>query len=522
MTFILELHWKLALGHNRMLVMGVVALLWTIDCFGALDDASTRKRAARAADERTTSVLTRILRRQEANDDVPLEFFLRLTASATFFVVARPAETPLMSAVENEIAGARPTAEIPRGGRIRKIWTAVHRWIGIIAGVYIVIAGVTGSILAFWQDIDEWLNKDIMRVAAPAPNATYRPLSEIIAAAKAAMPEEARRADAPIAIKLPRHPGASISIPYFLGLPDKATLAEAKRTGDISKISISKLETRELFVDPYRAVIVGERLASKGLDPFSMPFIQIVNHLHLGLWIPFVGGLITAFLALFLLIGVVDGLALWWPRRGKWIGALTLKKNASTERFVFDLHKIFGVYFGAVLIISIFSGMYMNFKPPWRALVSLVSTVHEKPKNLHSQPANDRPPLTVEHAFAIADRVFPDGELQYVALPMGEDGVFAVGKRIRNEVNETGTHHTVTIDQYSGEVLHKIDPREYTLGEKFFEWQYPLHSGEAFGDYGRAFMVLFGAVPVVLYLTGFIRWRHKRRARRAADRKVAA
>jgi uncharacterized iron-regulated membrane protein len=33
-------------------------------------------------------------------------------------------------------------------------------------------------------------------------------------------------------------------------------------------------------------------------------------------------------------------------------------------------------------------------------------------------------------------------------------------------------------------------------------------------------MLAFGVVPVVLYVTGFIRWRHKRRARRAADRKV--
>jgi len=427
-----------------------------------------------------------------------------------------------MTALDNDLGtgAAAPAAAIPRSGRARKIWTAVHRWIGIVAGVYMVIAGVTGSILAFWQDIDEWLNKDIMRVAAPAPNPPYRPLSEMIAAAKAAMPAEARSADTPLAIKLPRHAGAAASVPYFLGLPDKATLAEARRSGDTSKLDITKIETHELFVDPYRAVVVGERLGSKGLNPFSMPFIQIVNHLHLGLWIPLVGGLITAFLALFLLIGVIDGVALWWPRGGKWKGALTLKKNASTERFVFDLHKIFGVYFGVVLIVSIFTGMYMNFKPPWRALVSMVSPIHEKPRNLHSQPANGRPPLSADEIAAIVDRVFPDGELQHLALPTGDDGVYVVGKRLDHEVNEAGTHRQLIIDQYSGDVLYKQDPREYTAGEKFFEWQYPLHSGEAFGNYGRAFMLAFGVVPVVLYVTGFIRWRHKRRARRAADRKV--
>jgi uncharacterized iron-regulated membrane protein len=429
-----------------------------------------------------------------------------------------------MSALDNEFA-TRPgqtAVESARSGRMRKLWTSAHRWIGIIAGVYLVIAGVTGSILAFWQDIDEWLNRDIMSVAVPAPDAPYRPLSDIIAAARAAMPPEALKPGAPSVIKMPRHAGEAALMPYILGLPDKATLDEARRTKKLPNIDFSRIESHDVFVDPYRAVVTGERLSSKGLNPFSLPFIQMVNQLHLGLWIPFVGGLITAILALFLLISAVDGIVLWWPKSGKWKGALTFKRNASTERFVFDLHKIVGVYFGVVLLVSIFSGMYMNFKPPWRALVSLVSPLHEMHKDLHSQPANGRNPLSADEAVAIVDRIFPDGKLQYVQLPTSEDGVFTIGKRIDGEVNEVGTRRKLIIDQFNGVVLDKEDPREYGAGDKFFEWQYPLHSGEAFGNYGRAFMVFFGLVPVTLYVTGFIRWRHKRRAGKAMAQKKSS
>jgi uncharacterized iron-regulated membrane protein len=75
------------------------------------------------------------------------------------------------------------------------------------------------------------------------------------------------------------------------------------------------------------------------------------------------------------------------------------------------------------------------------------------------------------------------------------------------------------MDQYSGKILATQDPRDFSAGEKFFEWQYPLHSGEAFDNAGRAFMLAFGFVPLVLYVTGFIRWRHKARNQSSRRRK---
>ena len=96
-----------------------------------------------------------------------------------------------------------------------------------------------------------------------------------------------------------------------------------------------------------------------------------------------------------------------------------------------------------------------------------------------------------------------------LVLPRGPEGTFAIGKHLAGEVNQASTNRMLVIDQYSGEVLASQDPREFSAGEKFFEWQYPLHSGEAFGEAGRAFMLAFGLVPLGLYVTGFVRWRHK-------------
>ena len=50
----------------------------------------------------------------------------------------------------------------------RKIFLQIHRTIGLFAGAVVVLVGLSGGILAFREDIDEWLNASVMRVEIPA------------------------------------------------------------------------------------------------------------------------------------------------------------------------------------------------------------------------------------------------------------------------------------------------------------------------------------------------------------------
>jgi uncharacterized iron-regulated membrane protein len=89
----------------------------------------------------------------------------------------------------------------------RVLWLRVHRYIGLVVGALFVLVGLTGSILAFWQAIDEWLNADVMRIEVPL-QATYRPLDEILLAAKAIAPPTG----VPESLGMPRHPGAAAAV----------------------------------------------------------------------------------------------------------------------------------------------------------------------------------------------------------------------------------------------------------------------------------------------------------------------
>ena len=75
----------------------------------------------------------------------------------------------------------------------------------------------------------------------------------------------------------------------------------------------------------------------------------------------------------------------------------------------------------------------------------------------------------------------------------------------------------------TGAILAVRDTRQDPAGERFMDWMHPLHNGEAFGLVGRVLACVGGLLPVLLLVTGWLRWRHKRAARRlTAVRRAAA
>ncbi|HUI22641.1 MAG TPA: PepSY-associated TM helix domain-containing protein [Methylocella sp.] len=374
----------------------------------------------------------------------------------------------------------------------RKLWATVHRTLGLFLGAIFVVVGLTGSILAFWQSIDEWLNKDIMVVAVPPSGVSYRPLGEIIATAKAAAPP----GGLPERLRMPRHSGLAAAVIFIVPADDDL-----------------ETDVYEVFVDPYTAKATGRRLLLHGDRLLSQPFIHIVMDFHWTLLLGYDRAYVVGIPAIVLFISLLSGLYLWWPRNGNWHHALTIKWRATPERITYDLHKTFGLYLSTILMVLLFSGISMIFKPQVRSVVELFSLIRKEPQNLRSTPIPGRPPLSLDGAAAIADKVFPDGELHWILLPGGSAGVYVVGKQADDEPNRASTNRNVTIDQYSGQVLYVQDRNKFSAGETFLEWQYPLHCGEAFGNAGRALIMVMGFVPLALYVTGFLRWRQKRRAR---------
>jgi uncharacterized iron-regulated membrane protein len=395
---------------------------------------------------------------------------------------------------DTDAAVATPSTRHARTGRrrARATFLQIHRLIGLFAGAVFVLIGLSGALLAYREAIDEALNASIMRVEPPQKDAIYRPIDAIVAAARAAMPPEGKIER----LTMPRHAGSAAAISYMVETDDLDTYVY------------------EMFVDPYRATVTGQRLFLHANDPLSQPFIPIVMTFHWTLLLGVNNAYVIGFLGILLFASVALGLYLWLPANGDWRLGLKVKWGASPERVVFDLHRSIGVFSAAFLLVMLFTGVAMIFKPTTRAVATLFSPVRADPDFGKSVPMPGHEPIGAGEAAGAADKVFPDGRLHWILFPNSPTAVYVVGKQSDSEPNQTKTFRNVGVDQYSGDIRETQDRRRFTGGETFLEWLYPLHSGEAFGGLGRPIALLIGFAPLALFTTGLLRWLQKRRARR--------
>ncbi|MEI8209225.1 MAG: PepSY domain-containing protein, partial [Methylococcales bacterium] len=47
----------------------------------------------------------------------------------------------------------------------RHFWVLIHRYIGLSITIFLIIVGLSGSVLAFRDSLDLFLNPDLLRVA---------------------------------------------------------------------------------------------------------------------------------------------------------------------------------------------------------------------------------------------------------------------------------------------------------------------------------------------------------------------
>jgi len=374
----------------------------------------------------------------------------------------------------------------------RKLWLKVHLYFGLFVGAVFVLIGLTGSLLAFEYPLDEWLNTKLMTIPVVKENKSYLPINDLVASGLRAMPANGNA----LSLGFPKHSGLAFELWFERPSPDA-----------------NRFESHQLFINPYTGEIIGQRLKVDFQRGWRGPLMDVVLRLHYSLAIGTAGATIMGFIGLALLFSILTGLILWWPSPGKLKRALTIKSNASHERFTFDLHKTFGFYSSGILLFLVLSGVYLIFPNYGRVLVGIFSPVAEAyPKYQSTVPEDDKKPISLAEVMAITDARFPDGEYRYIGFPENKQGIYFVGKRAVDEVNRKSPYRRLWIDQYSGKIIYERDGGTRTAGDIFVEWLYPLHTGEAFGVTGQLVILVMGLVPSVLYVTGVIRWLQKRRA----------
>ena len=374
---------------------------------------------------------------------------------------------------------------------LRPLLITLHKYSGLVLGLLLSILGLSGSILVFDHAVDEMLNPALANLSMPDGPA---PLQQVVDAASAAVPNDG----AATRIMLPHRPGSA----HIVRFPT--------RPGDAGPVEVS--------VHPGTA----EVLAVRTWGEYAATWLYYLHHSFLA---GDAGHLVVGFIGLLMLFFCVSGLIIWWPRRGQWRRAFTIRTDGGAFRLNYDLHKTAGIYLLPLYLVVAFSGVYIVFKSQVEGLVDAVLPMDEHPAPLSAAPPPGAVPLSVDEAVAIGRPLFPDAELKRVYLPTTPDGAFELALNQPGEAWSTHAATHVWVDQYSGAILDTWNPLAVASGSKFIEWQFPLHNGDALGLAGRWLVFVCGLLPSLLFGTGVYMWWRKRRLqprRRGAEELAAA
>ncbi|SJM92510.1 PepSY-associated TM helix domain-containing protein [Crenothrix polyspora] len=386
----------------------------------------------------------------------------------------------------------------------RKLWLNVHLYLGLVAGLFLAVIGLTGGLLVFYQESQPLLRPDLYTTTVPTGSqARLQPLDNMLAAAEKAKPPHSE-------FTRLYYPYKDNSAYKFLYSVREQNPARSKGDGYL------------VFVDPYTLNVNGIQLWFPKDNDWARPLPSFIMQLHWCLLLGRDTGRITVgILGLLGFISVLTGLIVWWPLTGKFKQALTIKRSAGSMRRIFDLHKTIGFYVSFVLLSTFFSGVYMNLPDPVNTVAKLFTPIHRPdvfesmPPEIHStRPINGQHTVSLSAVENIVQKNYPSGRLWMLNAPKNSFDVFVVMKRDVDKVGQFIGYQDFAIDQYSGQIIKTYTAGTGSAGDVLLDWQWPLHSGHAFGWTGRILVLLAGLACPVLYVTGVMRWLQKRRAKR--------
>ena len=388
----------------------------------------------------------------------------------------------------------------------RDICVRLHRYVGLATAVFLIVTGLTGSVLAFQHEIDAWLNPGLFEARDGGPPL---PPLELLTRVEAAEPR-LRVVGLPLKVE----PGWS------------ARLSVQPRPGPATGRPFS-LGYDQVFAAPATGEFLGTRRQRDALIP-------IIYRLHFTLLDPSgIGRQVLGWVAVAWTLDCFVGFYLTLPRRGpvlaKWATAWRVKRGASFFRLNLDLHRASGLWLWGMLFAVALSSVYFNLHQElFRPAVELFSPVAPS-------PFDERDPDPTRAAgprlsFADALRLAEDeaGRRRWTAAPGFifhhlSYGFYAVRFWPSQYDRGSGLGPPVLyVDDRDGSLLAASVPGEGSAGDIVMQLQYPLHSGRLAGLPGRIVVCLSGVVVVLLTVTGVVIWWKKRAGRRARKARAPA
>lgn len=364
---------------------------------------------------------------------------------------------------------------------MRLIWLKAHLWLALSAGLFFVLIGLTGSLSVYREDIDEFFNPQLV---IAHPQGEWQSLDRIMASVRNAHPKRYGS----WTLEMPRSPHSMITVWY-----DKPTETFFELYAPLM-----------VSVNPYTAEVVSSRFWGATLTTWLLD-------LHTQLLMNRFGWNTVGILGVLLILSVCSGLCLWWPGYKNIVSALKVNYRTGVIKLLFDVHRLTGVLIAPVLIVLALTGVMLSYPEFLEKLVGTSGMAHgETGRSIASTANPNDHPTGIESAEFIARGSFPRSTLRRVTTPTGDSGIYRINLRQPGEVNQRHPFTTVWVDRWSGQTREVRDPYQFSAGETALTWIWPLHTGEALGSKARFIWFLSGFGLCFLYVSGVLRWLHRR------------
>jgi uncharacterized iron-regulated membrane protein len=408
---------------------------------------------------------------------------------------------------------------------IRRIFVFLHRWVGLLMTAFLVVVGLTGSLLAFGNEIERFVAPQLF--ATPRPGAQFLDLATLAEKASALAPPNTHL----IGVRMNRRDQALANfLPEMKINPEtgKPILPTNPQTGEVDFQALRALVPPEILIDPWTGLELARRKRgdlSEGLINL-MPFIFGL-HFTLQPILP-MGTLVLGIVAVLWTIDCFVGFYLTLPVSlggfwRKWRTAWAIKRGAGAYRLNFDLHRASGLWLWPMLFIFAWSSVMYNMGPVYRwvmpKLFDFSSSLEQRTK-MTQRSLEFNPSLDWRSALAVGERLMAEQAAKRDFTIGDPVGLFYRGGsysyEIRSNLAVSSNYYGARV-QFNGDtgafVSFDAPTGEHT-GDTISSWLKALHTASVFGLPYKIFVCAIGLAVTMLSLTGVYIWWKKRQARR--------
>lgn len=415
-------------------------------------------------------------------------------------------------AARKEQAGTRPRRSV------RQWWVLLHRWVGLVLAGFLLLAGLTGSLLAWDKELDDWFAAEVMQDPAGKQPARFDAIAlhDVIAAQYPHV-----RANY-VELQKPE-PGHT---QLFFLLPTEA--------------KYGPLENDQIFLSPVDGKVVGMRkYAAIGQGRKNlMPFIYT---LHDQLALGTIGTKIFGIVALLWTLDCFVGAYLTFPLRvpqrsgatgkswwARWKPSWAVRWSSGAYKLNMDLHRAGGLWVWAMLFVIAWSGVSFNLDQVYSPVMKSVLKFDEREKQLpHLAAQQPDPGIPWREAHRIAQTLMAQ-EAQRLGFAVQDEqmlsydgfrGLYRYSVRSNADVSNYGNTH-IYFDANTGALRLTVLPTGQYAGDTVTAWLEALHMAKVWGWPFRVFICAMGLIVAMLSVTGVVIWWKKRRARNHRDHKL--